>query len=74
MGKPNSEDPYEYECNVVCIHETPRALLVKPMDGDDEDKFWIPKSVLHDDSDVYAQGHKGKLIAYEWYAEEKGWD
>lgn len=45
------------------IHETPRALLVS-VDGDDK---WFPKSVIHDDSEVYAPGDEGELVVKAWW-------
>lgn len=48
-----------------------KALLIKI---DDEDYArWIPKSVIHADSEVYkADSEPGELIVEEWWAEKEG--
>lgn len=35
--------------------------------------YWIPKSVLHDDSEVFQNGHVGEVIVKHWWAEKEGW-
>lgn len=56
------------------IRETDRALLVE-LDGEER---WIPKSVIHDDSEVWTmrgdedEGRKGKLIVKAWFARKEG--
>jgi len=47
--------------------ETDKALLVEIEDGD----FWVPKSQIDDDSDVYEAGHTGMLITSLWWAEKE---
>lgn len=54
--------------DVECIHETTDAIKVL-IDGKE---YWIPKSHIHDDSEVYEKGGEGKLIVSQWIAEEKG--
>jgi hypothetical protein len=54
--------------DVVCTRETEKALLVII----DEETYWIPKSQIHDDSEVYALGCSGVLVISEWIAEQKG--
>jgi hypothetical protein len=54
--------------DVECVKETERALLCI-IDGNE---FWVPKSVVDDDSEVYAVGHEGKLVVHEWFAEKEG--
>jgi hypothetical protein len=52
------------------IRETAKALLVE-LDGEDE--VWIPKSVIHEDSEVYSMNSgEGSLIVEEWWAEANG--
>lgn len=51
-----------------CTRDTEKALLVK-IDGKD---VWIPKSVVHDDSEVYEVGHEGEVIVRRWWAEKNG--
>lgn len=49
-----------------CLRETDAAILVELETGDE---VWIPKSCLHDDSEVYAHGHEGKVVVASWWAE-----
>jgi hypothetical protein len=59
-----------FECQATCIGERPKALLVD-IDGE---KIWIPKSQIHDNSEVFdADEHdEGTLIITEWLAKQKG--
>lgn len=52
------------------IRETEKAVLIKI---EDEQEVWVPKSQIHDDSDVWKDGQKGTLVVSQWYAEQKGW-
>lgn len=52
-----------------CIQQTERAVLCLTEAGDE---VWIPKTCLHDDSEVYEKGHKGKLIVKAWWAAREG--
>ncbi len=56
----------EFE-DVECIAETPVAIRVD-IDGE---KYWIPQSQVHDDSEVWRLGQKGKLVITRWIAEQK---
>ena len=60
---------------VEVIRETEKAILVR-FDDDDperEQQRWIPKSVVHDDSEVWSNDHgEGELIVKEWWAEANG--
>lgn len=53
---------------VRCIRETAHAILCV-IDGRD---VWIPQSQVHDNSEVFEQGHEGKLVITAWCAEQKG--
>ncbi len=44
------------------------ALLVE-LEGESR---WIPISQLHDDSEVYANGHAGKVVVNEYWADKEG--
>lgn len=53
------------------VRETDRAILVTLEDGDEE--VWVPKSVIHDDSEVYSEKNgEGELIVHEWWAGKNG--
>jgi hypothetical protein len=55
-------------CNVD--RETDRALLVFVPDL--EEQIWVPKSVVHEDSEVYKADTDGELVVFEWWATKKG--
>lgn len=63
-----------------CERETDRALLVElggPKDsfgGRTVRELWIPKSVIHDDSEVFEAGTSGAVIVFRWWAEKEGLD
>lgn len=63
----NFDDKVEFP-GTVAIRESPAALLCR-IDGDNH---WIPKSHIHDDSEVYKEGDTGTLIISEWIAKAKG--
>lgn len=58
-----------------CLRETDQALLVAvPEDhADRTNEIWVPKSQLHDDSEVYEAGQIGTLVVTQWLARQKGW-
>ena len=48
--------------------ESEKAILVE-IEGE---KFWVPKSQIHDDSEVYSKrSGGGTLIVTRWWAEQK---
>ena len=50
-------------------HESPLAILVTI---DDED-YWVPKSQVHDDSEVYSlKSGPGTLVVARWWAKKEG--
>lgn len=54
--------------NVTALKETEAALLVE-VEGEE---FWIPKSQIHDDSEVYKVDTDGTLVIPLWLAEKHG--
>jgi len=66
MGK--KSEPFEVG-EGTCIRDTPNALLIQFEDGRE---IWFPKSVIHEDSEVYEEEGSGTVIIYEWFAVEKG--
>lgn len=62
-----NDDTAEFE-DVLCKRETGKACLCI-IDGEEH---WIPKSQIHDDSEVYEEGHEGRLVVTQWIAEQKG--
>jgi uncharacterized SAM-dependent methyltransferase len=52
------------------VRTTEKALLVQLESGEE---MWIPKSVIHDDSEVYSEkANEGDLIVKTWWAEAQG--
>ena len=54
----------------ICTAETEKAILVA---GIEEKPVWIPKSQIHDDSEVFALEGDGALVVKRWWAEKEGW-
>jgi hypothetical protein len=54
---------------VKAKRESAKALLVKLADGRE---VWVPKSVIHDDSEVWKENTSGKLVVHRWFAEKEG--
>jgi hypothetical protein len=52
-----------------CIHETARAILVRLETGEEQ---WIPKSCVHDNSEVWEDGGEGKVVVKTRWAEKEG--
>jgi len=53
------------------VRDSGKALLVKLATGEEK---WIPKSVIHDDSEVYdaEENAEGEVVVQEWWAEKEG--
>lgn len=66
----DDDESIDFDCidNVEAIAETEKALLCRWEDVE----HWIPKSVIGDDSEVYKDGHTGKLFVAVWFAENEG--
>lgn len=54
------------------VHSTDKALKVDLEDRDEP--LWIPKSVIHDDSELFDDGDNdnGELVVNESWAEKEG--
>ena len=51
------------------ISETDKALLIRVNDKD----IWVPKSVVHDDSEVFdMENDEGTVVVKRWWAEKNG--
>ena len=60
-----------WEGEVTVVRESEKALLV---DYEGEE-FWVPKSQIHADSEIYSSrqvGETGNLVLPYWLAEKKG--
>ena len=62
-----SEETVELE-DVSVEAETDLALLCNI----DDKKHWIPKSVVHEDSEVSSEGDTGTIVLQRWFAEKEG--
>lgn len=51
-----------------CLRASDKAIYVRIATR----SFWIPQSVVHDDSDVWRVGDKGKIVVAAWWAEKNG--
>jgi hypothetical protein len=56
---------------VTVTRETPKAILVTFPGGGE---VWIPQAAVHDDSEAWKQGDKGKLVVCAWFARARGWE
>lgn len=57
-----------WTCDGEAVRETEKAVLVQLETGDEK---WIPKSVIHDDSEVWKAGQAGRLVVLGWWAEKE---
>lgn len=64
-------DSFTYHERVLCTYESTDAIKCLGMESGEE--VWIPKSQVHDDSEVWQPGHEGTLVITEWLAIERGW-
>ncbi len=55
--------------NCKCLKESSKAILV--VNAEDKE-FWVPKSQVHDDSEVYKEDTDGRLVISSWWAEKEG--
>ena len=67
MSSSLSRKTVEFE-DCECVKETEKAILVC-IEGDD---YWIPKSQVDDDSEVYEDDTNGTLVITEWFASKEG--
>lgn len=54
----------------VVLRSTDKALFCEVHDLGES--IWIPRSVIHDDSEVYDDDHDGELVVKSWWAHERG--
>ena len=67
--KKDDEEKVEWE-DCICVGETERAIKVA---GVENTPVWIPKSMIHDDSEVFALEGDGTLVVKRWWAGKQGW-
>jgi hypothetical protein len=66
-----SSDPMKSVDNLTVVRATEKAILVKTVGGKEN---WIPKSQIHEDSQIQSFGDEGTLIISEWIYNQKEWD
>ncbi len=77
MSVDDEDDAFDFEGDWQCVAETDLAILareVRPGAGKFAQlkEIWVPKSVLHDHSEVYEKGTNGKLVVKARWAEDEG--
>jgi len=63
-----AEEHHTFE-DAVAIGDSALALQVK-VEGVVR---WVPKKLIHDDSECYKKGTNGTLILPLWFVEKNGW-
>lgn len=61
-----SYEPVSFD-DVEVLQDSGKAICVRV----DDKEVWIPKTLIHDDSEVYKEGTEGTLVIPEWLAIEK---
>lgn len=58
--------------NAKVLRDSGKAILVEAEALDEP--TWVPKSVIHDDSEIWEEGQEdGDLVVQDWWAEKEGW-
>jgi hypothetical protein len=66
----DDDEGVAYDVDEV-VAATERALLVRfTKDGSEK---WVPRSVIHDDSEVFEIEHRGRLVVKTWFVEKHNW-
>lgn len=63
------DDGFTFDEEVKCTKETSDAILVR---WGLIDEMWVPKSQVHEDSEVWKHGQEGTLVVSTWWAEQRG--
>lgn len=63
----NDDETFEVD-DCEAIHETEKAVLIKL----DDEEWWVPRSVICEDSEVANSGDEGTLTIKRWWAEKQG--
>ena len=69
-----SDDDEPYKAPARVIAESAKALKVVIETSNGSREMWVPKSVIHDDSEVFdnVDNKDGKLVLKAWFAREEG--
>lgn len=71
MPRDNSGDDAHSMGQVQVTAETSKAIMCVP-ESDGDASYWVPKSVVHDDSEAFKKGDSGSLVVKKWWAEKNG--
>jgi len=77
MSRASDDAPVYVFPGCECAVETEEAILASGPDlrvvprsrERHDDVRWIPKSALHDDSEVFGKGTAGNLVVHAWFVE-----
>lgn len=65
----SGNDPHSLGEGTTMV-ERDKAICVY-LDDAEEDQ-WIPKSVIHEDSEVWKGGQSGEVVVKQWWADKEG--
>lgn len=70
----DDEDDEPFKAEAMCLGATEKALQVRIRLPAGNRTMWVPKSVVHDDSEVFdaKDNARGKLVLQAWFAREEG--
>lgn len=78
MGRSDDESSEAFRVGAArVIGSTEKALRVRFSEGAlVAGETWIPRSVIHDDSEVYdaLNNASGELVVVRWFARKEGWE
>ncbi len=69
------DDDEPFKAPARAIAESAKALKVVIETTDGRREMWVPKSVIHDDSEVFGRepdNSEGTLVLKAWFAREEG--
>ena len=69
-SKKRKDEPSYQFGQVTVEKETEKAILVISPGQDRENGTWVPKSQIHQESEVEGDGDEGILYVTQWYAEQ----
>lgn len=71
MSRPNNDGPVSLG-NCRATKETEKGLMVIGLEVSDGNPQWLPKSAIHDNSEVWKKGQEGDIVVKEWFADKLG--
>jgi len=71
-SRAHPEYGYDYD-EVFVVAASAAAIKVRTLHQKPGTVFWVPKTQIHTDSEVFAQGDRGMLIVNSWFAQKLNW-